>query len=265
MIDIHSHTLFGVDDGCFMLETSIQTLKEEAQCGVTDVFCTPHIDTYDFDVELFRNNFNILEEKVKEENINITLHKGAEIGPNFTPSILMKKNIDLTMGESGKYVLIGPFFGPTFSKTSFDAVLYDLQMLGKIPIIANPERMSYFQEDPEQLTTFLNRGCLLQMNGPSLLGKYGETCKEFAHKILKLGWISFVATDNHHPHSYSMLHKAYSHIKTLYGEPLAKELIVTNPQKVINNQPMVKYDYDDWVEEKKKKSFWGFLFNKDKK
>lgn len=263
MIDIHSHILFGVDDGCFQLETAMQVLKEENNGGVTDFILTPHIDTFEFDVEKFRKHFNILQNAIKEENLNINIYKGAEVGPDFVPSISIKKGINLTLGENGKYLLVGPFFTTEFNVNQFNSVIYDLQTNGIIPIIAHPERMHYFRNDPELLLSYVNRGCLLQINGPSLLGKYGEEIQNFVNKIIKLKWVTFVGSDNHRPHNGSIMHKTYTYIKSNYSEELAKELMVDNPKNILNNQAIVNYDFKDWIPEKKKhKSFFNFFKKK---
>lgn len=266
MTDIHSHILFDVDDGCFSPETSIQVLKEEEAGGVKDIFLTPHTDNFDADPEKIRNNFQILKKLAEKENINIRLHLGAEVSPELTPDAFMSKGINIQMGENGKYVLLGPVFEPVFSQNSFNKVVYDIQIKGMIPIIAHPERMAYFREKPEILLGFLHGGCLLQINGPSLYGKYGEAAKEFAEKIMKLNWVSFAGSDSHRIHGYSVLEKTYQTIKENYGEEKAKDLLIRNPKNILENRAMCNYDFKEWQEEpKKKKSIFASFFEKKKK
>ena len=42
MIDLHSHILFGIDDGSESLEESIKILETAKNNGVTDIVLTPH-------------------------------------------------------------------------------------------------------------------------------------------------------------------------------------------------------------------------------
>ena len=50
MIDIHSHFLYGVDDGAGSIEESLAMLRLAAGHGTTDIVATPHANsTFEFD------------------------------------------------------------------------------------------------------------------------------------------------------------------------------------------------------------------------
>ena len=40
MVDIHSHILFGVDDGAKDLKESLELLKQAEKVGYTDIVCS---------------------------------------------------------------------------------------------------------------------------------------------------------------------------------------------------------------------------------
>src|SRR5690349_17751445 len=42
-IDVHSHLLPGVDDGCATLDESLACARKLVEAGYTHAFCTPHI------------------------------------------------------------------------------------------------------------------------------------------------------------------------------------------------------------------------------
>jgi len=52
MVDIHSHFLWGLDDGAQTQEESLAMLQMAAETGTTDIVATPHSDRqYRYDSE----------------------------------------------------------------------------------------------------------------------------------------------------------------------------------------------------------------------
>ena len=55
MVDIHSHVLYGVDDGARTLEDSVAMVRMAAEAGTTDLVATPHANlSYAFEPERIR-------------------------------------------------------------------------------------------------------------------------------------------------------------------------------------------------------------------
>ena len=53
MVDIHSHILWGLDDGAKTLEESVAMLQLAAESGTTDIVATPHANyRYTFQPEV---------------------------------------------------------------------------------------------------------------------------------------------------------------------------------------------------------------------
>ena len=42
MVDIHSHILFGIDDGPIEIEESIDMIRQAVSVGYTDIVCSSH-------------------------------------------------------------------------------------------------------------------------------------------------------------------------------------------------------------------------------
>ena len=82
MKDLHSHLLFGIDDGSKSLDESICLLKKMQEQNITDLICTPH---YIENSKYVCNNkdklkkIKKLKEKIRKENININLYLGNEL------------------------------------------------------------------------------------------------------------------------------------------------------------------------------------------
>jgi len=96
MIDMHSHILFGVDDGAVTIQDSVELIRREIDNGVNSIILTPHFNTHYADVhaEKIMQNYYSLKKIAEHEKINIKLYLGNEIyfGSDFY-EVLEKKNL----------------------------------------------------------------------------------------------------------------------------------------------------------------------------
>ncbi|GAJ09520.1 unnamed protein product, partial [marine sediment metagenome] len=106
MIDIHTHILPNLDDGAKDIDTAINLLREAEKQGITTVFATPHILTglYQPTAKKIMKKLNTLQYRLNQEDIDIILIRGAEVGieSDITPEEIM----NYTLNGSGKYILI---------------------------------------------------------------------------------------------------------------------------------------------------------------
>ena len=79
MIDMHSHILPQIDDGPVNIDESIKMLKEAYKAGFTDIVSTSHyiVNEYCTTKEERKKLIQILEERLKLENIKINIYNGA--------------------------------------------------------------------------------------------------------------------------------------------------------------------------------------------
>ena len=80
--DLHSHILYGIDDGSKTIEESIQLLKEAEKKGIDEMILTPHYvdhSKYMCNNEEKAKIFKKLVNRAKKEKINIKLYLGNEI------------------------------------------------------------------------------------------------------------------------------------------------------------------------------------------
>src|SRR5215469_3099821 len=76
MVDIHSHIVFGVDDGAQTIEDSVAMLEMAAGAGTTDIVATPHSDLkYTYDAELIKQRIAEMQARVGDK---IRIHKGCD-------------------------------------------------------------------------------------------------------------------------------------------------------------------------------------------
>ena len=251
MIDIHAHILPDIDDGSTDLSETIDILHELDNQGVTDVIATPHVMKDNFD-----NTRNTIIKRLKQvkyyledSGIDINIHFGAEL--YLEPSIVEKtKEQKLTLASSD-YVLVESSFQRF--PPNFEDILFHFQQEGYKPIIAHAERFRDFNSNFNYMVRILNRGFYVQMNCGSLFGDYGDLEQAFAMKMLDEGCVHLIASDLHGIERRPIyLKKAYNFISKNYSRSLAELLLVENPKRILNNEPlesMITETY--WTEEKK--------------
>lgn len=234
MIDIHSHLLFGVDDGSKTIEESTSVIRNLSEMGVTDIILTPHYINYTSHSSDKASNEKILKElrkKLIDENINVNLYLGNEIYIDSEIIKLLKEEKISTLNNS-KYILIElPMSG---DHDSYMDIFLDLINLGYKVILAHPERYITFQNDFEKLYELKEIGVLFQCNIGSIIGQYGKNSRKLLKKLLKSEMVEFLGTDIHHKkEDYSFLQKAENKIKKIIDEEKSEDLLVNNAKKII--------------------------------
>lgn len=193
--DIHSHLLPKLDDGVKSLEESIQIISKMKELGFKKLITTPHIMNHRF--KNSKNNIKYTFEKVKEElkkrKIDIELSFAAEYyyDEHFLEKI-RKKDL-LTIGSY--HVLFE--FSYTTPPMMLENTIFELLCSGYEPILAHPERYSYFHNNKQRYHELKKIGILFQLNINSLNGFYGKKVKEAAIYLVENGLIDFVASDTH--------------------------------------------------------------------
>ena len=107
MIDMHSHILPQIDDGPVNIDESIKMLKEAYKAGFTDIVSTSHyiVNEYCTTKEERKKLIQILEERLKLENIKINIYNGAEAYINTNLSDLISEGTLPTINGT-KYLLV---------------------------------------------------------------------------------------------------------------------------------------------------------------
>ena len=81
LIDIHTHILYGVDDGAKTLSDSMGLLDEEREQGVDAVIMTPHYGPKfgHPDKDVLREHFDEISQKAERYYPEISLYLGSEL------------------------------------------------------------------------------------------------------------------------------------------------------------------------------------------
>ncbi len=205
--DMHSHLLPGIDDGSPDVDTSIHLIEGLLELGYKKFIATPHvmIDLYPNNRQTIMNAKHKLTEALKKRNINIELNAAAEyfLDDHFD-SLLEQKEPLLTIKDN----LVLVEFSFASPPLDYKQKIFEIQMRGYRPILAHPERYSYFHKKPEVYDELRHVGCLFQVNLLSLIGYYGRGVAQAADQLFKKKQIELLGTDLHHERHLNNLQSA---------------------------------------------------------
>ncbi|MCB0402396.1 MAG: histidinol phosphatase [Flavobacteriales bacterium] len=193
--DIHSHLIPGIDDGAPDMEASINMIRRFKELGYKKVVTTPHVmcDYYKNTPEIILSGLDKVREELARQHIDFEISAAAEYNLDDGLAELIEKKQILTFGDN--HVLFElPFMS---EPPNFQEIVFNFQMAGYKPILAHPERYSYWYSDFDKYEELKARGVLLQMNLLSLTGHYSPQTKKIAEKMVDAGLIDAVGTDCH--------------------------------------------------------------------
>src|SRR3984893_109929 len=235
MVDIHTHLLFGVDDGAESLDMSIAMAEMAIKDGVTHIIGTPHAHpNHDFIPELVRARRDEIQSRFEGR---LTIATGCDFHLSFENLQNIRLYPERYTLNQNNYLLVE--FADFSIPPSLDQALHELQLAGLQPVITHPERNPLIRTQPERLFRWLQQGCYAQITAQSLLGKFGKAAEEVAHEWLKAGAIHFIASDAHNTTTRPLrLKEAYDHVAKKYGKEVAQALLVENPLAAFEGRPL---------------------------
>ena len=194
--DIHSHVIWGVDDGAETKEETYKMLREACADGIGRIICTPHVTpgVYEFPEEAFQEHFGDAVEYIGKEGLPLQLYRGAELlWTENTPRLLREHQVATMAGT--KYAMIE--FSPTDSREKIYDALQKVAGAGFVPIIAHMERYPAIGKISQVKEMKSRFRAMVQINARSLTRKQPLLRKSFFDGIFKAGLVDFVATDTH--------------------------------------------------------------------
>ncbi len=234
MIDIHSHILPGLDDGPQSMAEALQMCRIASSDGIRTIVATPHYNpgSPGWSVTQLQECLTALQKAVRAAGIDLTLLPGAEttLTPELT-SLLIGNDTFLTINR-GIYFLVE--FGPHSVPANAEQFLTSLLSVGLVPVIAHPERCTWFTYRPEMLTRLARLGALLQLTAGSILGHFGPEARNLCRYLITGGMAHVIASDAHDCGDRSpLLSEAVSLVADLVGREAARAMVTTTPAAII--------------------------------
>ena len=238
MIDIHSHLIYGMDDGAPTVEESVKMLQQAKELGINTILATPHFQENLFQLDGIARNFIQMVEKAWE--YGITLKQGCEVYISPFVDKLIEEQKMLLLNRANYILLELPYESiPLYTYET----IYKLQLQRITIIIAHPERNMNLLKDFRLFVDLLERGCLMQLDAGSIVGAYGRTVKNYARKLLKLKLVHFVASDAHCANDYRNWYKqSYEKVRRWAGKKYADRLYIHNPELILENTKESVYE-----------------------
>lgn len=222
--DMHCHLVPGIDDGQKDADNAAKLVGRQREWGFERVFATPHVtqDTFENTPLTINEAFGRLKQAVAERGVDVVLDHSAEYRMDgFFQAQLAAGNV--TPFPNGYLLVENSFVQEAWN---LDGTLFDLKLRGFKPILAHPERYSYYFPNRERYKQLKDAGTLFQVNLLSLAGYYGKEVRKIAETLIENDWVDFIGTDMHHDRhceaidSY-LTSKDYGRVaKVLYGRLL---------------------------------------------
>jgi len=236
MIDLHSHILYGLDDGVQDQATMLTMFRLAQEEGIKVMVATPHYiygaNTYN--KEGLQKRYQEAKGLLAEQRIDIQLYLGQELYLDTFLLTQLQLGQALTLAET-RYILVE---FPTLAIPPYTLGLIDgFFEAGYRPVIAHPERYTGVQRDMMQLLPYIEKGCLLQVNTGSFLGLHGKEAQRTALTLLRHEMVHLVATDCHSMGRRRPEYKeAYARVAAHSSAQMAEKLFVEMPQQLLANE-----------------------------
>lgn len=235
--DFHNHVIPGVDDGASNAEESRQALAAFVAEGVRRLIATPHLaGSKTLHPEELTRRLDELDEgwarlqPIAAEFPELRVQRAAEVMLDVPEPDLSDPRLRLA---GGRFVLVEfPYMRvPLHSPRAVAAI----RAQGWVPIVAHPERYQGLDAELRIVDAWRHEGALCQLNGPSLLGRYGKDAQRAAFSLLARGLVDYLSSD-FHARGRPLVSDYCALLERLGAEPQLQLLLETNPARMADGE-----------------------------
>jgi len=136
-----------------------------------------------------------------------------------------------TLADNGKTLLLE--LSLSQYPVELENLVFQLKLAGVHVLLAHPERIRYFQDDPKRYEEMVRLGAYGQITTGSILGVFGTKAEEYSFDLLRRGLVHVVASDAHNVRGRApKLSEAVEAMMPLVGERRA-ELMATEAPRML--------------------------------
>ncbi|MDM1369148.1 histidinol phosphatase [Myroides marinus] len=195
-VDIHSHLMFGIDDGAQTKDDTKIIIESMKSLGFEQAIATPHTTPLVWDntkegiLAKYDEVLNVLP--TEAESLQLRVASEYMMDESFLQRLQSEKLLTL----KDNYVLVEmSYINPPIQLMD---ILFHLKSNGYEIVLAHPERYNFYHKNTEMYKKLKKAGCKFQMNLLSTTGYYGGHVLEAANYLLNNDMIDFVGSDIHH-------------------------------------------------------------------
>lgn len=234
-MDMHTHILYGVDDGSKNIEETINMLKMVYEEGSSAIIATPHYTCgrQNATVETLRKRKDSVQREAEKFQKDFKIYLGNEL--YYSDGIVndLKEGKALTMADS-RYVLVE--FNPATKYEKIRIAIHKLVLAGYIPIIAHVERYECLYKREELLAELIELGAYMQMNTGSLKGSIFNQRVSYNKKLVEYGFIHLFGSDCHNTTTrVPKMHSCLEGLKKVDCRTIER-ILFENPAKIIEDK-----------------------------
>lgn len=238
MIDLHSHLLYGIDDGATDVQDAIELARTAVADGIEAMVLTPHVHPgrYSNTQSSLVSRFEEFRQALQAHDVPLKVKLGGEVRLGVESLELLLEDEIPFLGTVDGYRVMLLEFPHQMVPVGSERFIEKLLQFKIRPLIAHPERNKAIMAQPEKLAWYVNSGCWLQLTAGSIAGRFGEPAHETAVKILENEWAHVIATDAHNlQHRPPQLAEGRDAAAAVIGEAAASKLVVDNPARIFGS------------------------------
>lgn len=231
IIDIHSHILPHVDDGCKSYTEALKMIDLYRGQNVKTVICTPHYGVYGIPGTDIDDMYNQLSYDASCKGVILLL--GNEILFDRFTLLHVRRGLARTLNSS-KYILVE--FDPWGAGANADYIFNCMSWLAQSeykPILAHAERYPALQVKEGIYHKLVRAGVKLQVNAYDIYNNPDEREQKVTRRLLRNHLVSFIGSDAHGERRPPLLLDGVSWIYDNCREDYADAVVHDNAENLL--------------------------------